>query len=41
MHMWCAAVHGKVHEDPVLFALKDRLSQILGVLSTLVIMVSW
>ena len=41
MHMWRAAVHGKVHEDPVLFALKDWISQTLGVLSILVVVLSW
>lgn len=41
MHMWRAAVHGRVHEDPVLFALKDRLSRILGVLCALVVVISW
>ncbi len=41
MHIWRAALHGKVQEDPVLFALKDRLSQILGGLSGLVIVASW
>lgn len=30
MHMWRVAVQGRMHEDPVFFALKDRLSLVLG-----------
>jgi 4-hydroxybenzoate polyprenyltransferase/phosphoserine phosphatase len=41
MHMWRAAVHGRVHEDPVLFALKDRISQMLGILSGLIVVLAW
>lgn len=41
MHMWRAAVHGKVHEDPVLFAIKNRVSQMLGVLSAVIVVLSW
>lgn len=41
MHMWRAAVHGTIHEDPVLFAVKDRTSQTLGLLSGLIIWLSW
>lgn len=41
MHMWRAAVHGRVQEDPVLFAVKDRISQILGALSVVIVVLSW
>ncbi|WP_300064261.1 UbiA family prenyltransferase [uncultured Roseobacter sp.] len=41
MHMWRAAVHGKVHEDPVLFAIKDWISRTLGAISMLIIVLSW
>ncbi len=41
MHMWRSAVHGRVHEDPVLFAIKDRISQGMGALSALILMLSW
>jgi 4-hydroxybenzoate polyprenyltransferase len=33
MHMWRVAVHGDMHEDPVLFALKDRTSLLLGAIA--------
>ena len=41
MHMWRAAVHRRVHEDPVLFAVKDGISQILGALSVVIVVLSW
>jgi hypothetical protein len=31
-YMWLAAHRGRIHDDPLLFALKDRMSRILIVL---------
>ena len=39
--MWHVTVHGRMNEDPVMFALKDRLSLVLGALSILVVIVAW
>lgn len=41
MHMWRAAVHRKIHEDPVLFAIKDRHSRLMGLTCALILLLSW
>ena len=41
MRVWRLAVHGEMNEDPVLFALKDRLSLCLGALTGVVILLAW
>jgi 4-hydroxybenzoate polyprenyltransferase/phosphoserine phosphatase len=41
MHMWRSALHGIIREDPVLFAIKDRLSQVLAILTGVIIALSW
>ena len=38
MNMWRVAVHGKMHEDPVLFALKDRTSLLLGAMAAAIVL---
>jgi 4-hydroxybenzoate polyprenyltransferase len=32
-HMWLMAHHGRIHDDPVAFALRDPLSRALGVIT--------
>ncbi len=41
MHMWRAAVRGLVREDPVIFALKDKVSLALGAFATMLVAISW
>lgn len=41
MHMWRPALHGIIKEDPVLFALKNRMSQLLAILTGVIIALSW
>lgn len=39
--VWRLAVHGQMNEDPVLFALKDRVSWMLGAALVLILLVAW
>jgi 4-hydroxybenzoate polyprenyltransferase len=41
LRVWHLAVHGKMDEDPVTFAFKDRFSLMLGALMGLVLMAAW
>ena len=41
MRVWRLAVHGRMHDDPVLFALRDRLSLALGGVIGLLVMLAW
>ncbi len=41
MHMWRSAIHGRVVEDPVVFALKDKASLALGAVAMLLIASAW
>ncbi|TVQ29333.1 MAG: UbiA family prenyltransferase [Geminicoccaceae bacterium] len=41
MRIWRLAVHGHMDQDPVLFALKDRLSLALGGLVLLLVLLAW
>jgi 4-hydroxybenzoate polyprenyltransferase len=41
LRVWHLAVRGRMHGDPVLFALKDRLSLALGVVVLLVLFLAW
>lgn len=36
MRIWLFAYRGKLHEDPILFAINDRASYVLGILSFLI-----
>jgi 4-hydroxybenzoate polyprenyltransferase len=41
LRVWHLTVHGRMHEDPVVFALKDRTSLLLGSFSGLVLILAW
>ena len=41
LRMWHLTVHGAMDEDPVVFALRDRVSQVLGVLAGLILLAAW
>ncbi len=41
LRAWHLTVHGRMNEDPVVFALKDRGSQVLGILIALALVVAW
>jgi 4-hydroxybenzoate polyprenyltransferase/phosphoserine phosphatase len=41
MRIWRLAAHGRMDQDPVLFALKDRLSLALGGLVLLLVLLAW
>lgn len=41
LRVWHLTVHGRMNEDPVVFALHDRFSLGLGILSLLVLMAAW
>jgi 4-hydroxybenzoate polyprenyltransferase len=41
MHMWRTAVQGSMHEDPVFFAIKDRVSVLLGVAVVACLALAW
>ena len=41
LRMWHLAVHGAMDEDPVVFALRDQVSQVLGVLAGLILLAAW
>ena len=41
LRMWHLTVHGEMDEDPVVFALKDRLSYALGGAAALVLFLAW
>lgn len=41
MHMWRTAVQGGMHEDPVFFAIKDRVSLLLGVAVVACLALAW
>lgn len=39
-HMWLMAHRGNIRDDPVSFALRDRVSQILGLLTAVILLLS-
>jgi hypothetical protein len=41
MRVWRLAVHGRMNDDPVLFALRDRLSLALGAVVGLLLVLAW
>lgn len=41
IRLWRLALHGRMHEDPVLFALKDQTSLMLGGLIALIVALAW
>jgi 4-hydroxybenzoate polyprenyltransferase/phosphoserine phosphatase len=41
MRIWRLAVHGQMDQDPVLFALKDRVSLALGGIVLLLVLLAW
>ncbi len=41
LRVWHLTVQGRMDEDPVVFALKDRLSLTLGLGSRLVLLAAW
>lgn len=41
MRVWRLAVHGRMNDDPVLFALRDRLSLALGAAVGLLLVLAW
>jgi len=41
LRVWHLALHGRMDEDPVAFALKDRFSLSLGVVSAIVLVAAW
>ncbi len=38
--MWLKTHRGEMYEDPVLFALKDKTSLVIGVVSVIIVMVA-
>lgn len=40
LRLWHLSVHGRMSEDPVIFALKDRFSLVLGAVSALIMMIA-
>jgi 4-hydroxybenzoate polyprenyltransferase len=38
--LWMKAQRGEMHDDPVVFALKDRVSQVVGVLAMNVVLLA-
>jgi hypothetical protein len=40
LRLWHLSVHGRMSEDPVLFALNDRFSLVLGAVSALILMIA-
>jgi 4-hydroxybenzoate polyprenyltransferase len=41
LRMWHLTLHGQMDEDPVVFALKDRMSYALGGAAALVLLLAW
>jgi hypothetical protein len=41
LRVWHLTLHGKMDEDPVVFALKDRVSYALGGVAALVLLLAW
>ncbi|MDB5416360.1 MAG: Decaprenyl-phosphate phosphoribosyltransferase [Rubritepida sp.] len=41
LRVWHLALHGKMDEDPVAFALTDRFSLVLGVIAAIVLVAAW
>lgn len=41
LRVWLLALRGQMHDDPVVFALKDRTSYLLGVLVGLSLLLAW
>jgi 4-hydroxybenzoate polyprenyltransferase/phosphoglycolate phosphatase-like HAD superfamily hydrolase len=39
--LWMLARRNELHDDPVVFALKDRMSQLLGALSAATVLLAW
>jgi hypothetical protein len=40
LRVWSIAYHGKMHDDPVVFSIKDKLTWILGVCFVLVFVIA-
>jgi hypothetical protein len=38
--MWIYANRGVIHEDPIFFALKDKVSYLVGILTVVIIMMA-
>ena len=41
LRVWHLTVHGRMNEDPVIFALKDGMSRVLGILCAVIILMAW
>lgn len=41
LRVWLLALRGQMHDDPVVFALKDRVSYLLGVMVGLSLLLAW
>lgn len=41
LRVWHLTVHGRMNEDPVVFALKDNFSRVLGVFCCLILLLAW
>jgi hypothetical protein len=41
LRMWHLTVHGRMDEDPVVFALKDRLSLVLALTCCAILFLAW
>ena len=41
LRVWLLALRGQMHDDPVVFALKDRMSYLLGVIVGLSLLLAW
>jgi 4-hydroxybenzoate polyprenyltransferase len=39
--LWMLARRNELHDDPVVFALKDHMSQVLGALSAATVLLAW
>lgn len=41
LRVWHLTVQGHMNEDPVMFALKDRMSRVLGIVCAIIIVLAW
>jgi 4-hydroxybenzoate polyprenyltransferase len=41
MRVWLLTTRGQMHDDPIVFALKDRTSLVLGLLVGASLMMAW
>ena len=41
MRVWLLTTRGQMHDDPIVFALKDRTSLTLGLLVGISLMLAW